>query len=138
MALTPEKKVKNKVVRVLKAEGVYYFFPATHGMGRSGVPDIICCVNGRFLAVEVKAGRNEPTRLQERELVAVQSAGGVALVINEHGIALLKGFIKLLRETPEAAKGEYAGADAHGLIIRNVRNSTGRIVGTDKGKWEDE
>ena len=38
MASTPEKKVKDKVVKILKYYGVYYFFPATYGMGRSGVP----------------------------------------------------------------------------------------------------
>jgi hypothetical protein len=32
MALTPEKKVKDKIVKVLKEEGVYYFFPATHSV----------------------------------------------------------------------------------------------------------
>jgi hypothetical protein len=36
MAQTPEKKVKDKVVKILKDNGVYYFFPATYGMGRSG------------------------------------------------------------------------------------------------------
>ncbi len=42
MALTPEKKVKNAVVKQLKLFGdsVYYFFPATGGFGRSGVPDM--------------------------------------------------------------------------------------------------
>ena len=50
MANTPEKKVKDKVVKLLKQHGVYYFFPATYGMGRSGVPDIICCIKGKFLA----------------------------------------------------------------------------------------
>ena len=55
MATTPEKKVKDKVVGILKEEDVYYFFPATHGYGRSGVPDIVACVNGLFLAIECKS-----------------------------------------------------------------------------------
>ena len=50
MAATPEKRVKDKVVAILKQEGAYYFFPATHGYGRSGVPDIVACVSGLFLA----------------------------------------------------------------------------------------
>jgi len=86
MANTPEKKVKDKVVKVLKAEGVYYFFPATFGMGRSGVPDIIGCVQGKFLAIECKAGGNKPSVLQQRELQAINTAGGVAVVINEDNI----------------------------------------------------
>lgn len=83
MAQTPEKRVKTKVESILKAEGVYYFFPATHGYGRSGVPDIIACVNGRFLAIECKAGRNKPTALQVREIESIRKAGGVAVVANE-------------------------------------------------------
>ena len=83
MAATPEKKVKNKVVEVLKAHGVYYFFPTTYGMGRSGVPDIICCYHGRFIAIECKAGAGKTTALQDRELELIKKAGGVQMVVNE-------------------------------------------------------
>lgn len=83
MALTPESKVKAKVVKILREEGVYYFFPATHGYGRSGVPDIICCVAGRFLGIECKAGKNKPTALQVHEIEQIRRAGGMAVVVNE-------------------------------------------------------
>lgn len=83
---TPEKKVKDKVVRLLKDYGVYYFFPATHGYGRSGVPDIICCCNGVFIGIECKAGKNKPTALQEKEMHDIRKAGGVTRVINEENI----------------------------------------------------
>ena len=76
MATTPEGKVKAKVVKLLKERGVYYFFPATFGMGRSGVPDVVCCQGGRFLAVECKAGKGKTTALQEREIAAIRAAGG--------------------------------------------------------------
>ena len=89
MASTPEKKVKDKVVKILKQHGVYYFFPATYGMGRSGVPDVICCIRGKFLAIECKANGNKPTALQEREINAIKQAGGVALVIDENGLQFL-------------------------------------------------
>ena len=46
MAMTPEGKVKKKIVEQLKALGCYYFFPATGGYGKSGVPDIVGCYNG--------------------------------------------------------------------------------------------
>lgn len=83
---TPEKKVKDKVVKLLKDHGVYYFFPATHGYGRSGVPDIICCCNGAFIGIECKAGNNKPTALQEKEMRSIRSSGGVTRVINEENI----------------------------------------------------
>lgn len=89
MALTPEKKVKDKCVKLLKAYDAYYFFPATHGYGRSGVPDIICCVAGKFLAIECKAGDNKPTALQEKEMADIRKQGGLAVVINESNLTML-------------------------------------------------
>lgn len=87
MAATPEKKVKDKVVKILKEKGVYYFYPVTGGYGNSGVPDIVCCYNGRFIGIECKAGKNKPTALQLRNLEQIVSNGGVSLVINENNIA---------------------------------------------------
>ena len=87
MATTPEKKVKDRVTAVLKKYGVYFFFPATYGMGRSGVPDIICCVSGRFLAIECKAGNNKPTQLQLHEMDSIRKSSGSVLVVNETNLA---------------------------------------------------
>lgn len=89
MASTPESKVKKKVVELLKEAGAYYFFPATGGYGRSGVPDIVVCWKGAFIGIECKAGNNKPTALQERELQKIQDAGGVAFVVNEESLVKL-------------------------------------------------
>lgn len=97
MALTPEGKVKAKVVKILREEGVYYFFPATHGYGRSGVPDIICCVAGKFVAIECKAGGNKPTALQVREIETIRQAGGVAVVTDETNWDDIRELIRSLR-----------------------------------------
>jgi Holliday junction resolvase len=57
--MTPEAKVKRKVTDQLKLIGAYYFFPATGGYGKSGVPDIVGCYNGKFFGIECKAGKKE-------------------------------------------------------------------------------
>lgn len=85
--MTPEAKVKKKVVDVIKKYGAYYFFPATGGYGRSGVPDIVCCYRGVFIAIECKAGNNKPTPLQEAEMDKIKKAQGFVLVVNETNIA---------------------------------------------------
>ena len=84
--MTPEAKVKKKVVDVIKKYGAYYFFPATGGYGRSGVPDIVCCYRGVFIAIECKAGNNKPTPLQEAEMDKIRKAQGFVLVVNETNI----------------------------------------------------
>lgn len=93
MAMTPEKRVKDKVVKLLKEAGVYYFYASTHGFGRSGVPDLVCCMGGRFIAIECKAGKNKPTPLQEKEMAAIRAAGGTTLVVNEENINDVKELI---------------------------------------------
>ena len=86
MALTPEAKVKKKVKEILDQMGVYHFSPMQNGMGRAGIPDIIGCLDGCFIAIECKAGKGKTTALQERELTRIQNAGGYALVVNETNI----------------------------------------------------
>ncbi len=84
--MTPEAKVKKKVVQILKQHGAYYFYPVTGGYGRSGVPDIIACYKGRFIGIECKAGTNKPTALQQKNLTDIELADGIALVVNEENI----------------------------------------------------
>ena len=96
MAQTPEGKVKAAVKRILDAHNVYYFPPATGGYGRSGVPDIVCCVNGHFLAIECKAGNGKTTVLQDREIQAIKDARGMAVVINEDNLDYLVTAITVL------------------------------------------
>ena len=84
--ITPEKKVKLKVVAVLKELGAYYFYPVSGGYGASGVPDIVGCYKGNFFAVECKAGKGKTTALQEKNLNSIMTAGGTALVVNEDNI----------------------------------------------------
>ena len=55
--MTPEKKVKDKVVAILKAYGAYYFYPVTSGYGASGVPDIVVATKRNFLLSNAKRVR---------------------------------------------------------------------------------
>ena len=91
--MTPEAKVKKQVVKVLKEHDAYYFYPATHGYGRSGVPDIVACIQGAFFSIECKAGKNTTTALQQKNLIDIEAAGGVALVVNENNIDELRGIL---------------------------------------------
>ena len=82
--MTPEGKTKRKLTTFLNAlqPVPYLFFPATGGYGRSGIPDVVGCWEGKFFAVECKAeGKlGNTTALQKREMEKVREAGGVAFV----------------------------------------------------------
>lgn len=78
-----ERDVKKRVVEVLKTLGAYYFYPMSHGYSSSGVADIVCCIKGRFVAIECKAGGNKPTALQQLNIDRVRATGGHAFVIDD-------------------------------------------------------
>jgi len=106
--MTPEAKVKAKIHAALNAQGAYAvnYIGGLHA--NNGTPDILACLNGRFIGIEAKAGNNKPTDLQIQNLRRIDEAGGHALVINETNLELLNalGHIKsnwrLFVRTPKA------------------------------------
>jgi hypothetical protein len=94
--MTPEAKVKKKVVTLLKKRGVYYFYPVMGGFGRSGIPDIVCCCKGHFIGIECKAGSNKPTALQELEMQKIRDVGGTTLVVNEDNLNDVEEVLNLI------------------------------------------
>jgi hypothetical protein len=95
-ALTPEGKVKKVVTDLLKKYRIWYFFPASNGMGRAGIPDIITIVGGRFVGIEVKADKTKkPTELQLRCGNEIRLAGGYwFLVYDNDSCAELEKFLQ--------------------------------------------
>jgi pantoate kinase len=93
MATTPESRVKAKIRAILKEHNVYYAMPIGTGYGNSGVPDFLCCVNGKFVAIEAKAGKGVATALQLKNLSEINKAGGYTCIINETNLDYLKNVI---------------------------------------------
>ncbi len=94
MATTPEAKVKAKIKVLLKIYDVYYAMPIGTGYGNSGVPDFLCCVRGRFLAIEAKAGKGKTTALQDKNIKQIIASGGLAIVVNEDNMQELELLLK--------------------------------------------
>ena len=94
MAQTPEWKVKKAVRLLLDRLGVYHFMPPANGFGRAGIPDIIGCMDGHFIAIECKAGTNNTTPLQDRELNMILDTGGTVFIAREHNIPDLELLLK--------------------------------------------
>jgi Holliday junction resolvase len=98
MAATPEAKVKAAVRKLLDVLKIYHFMPPANGFGRAGIPDIIGCMDGHFIAIECKAGKGTTTALQDRELNAILNAGGTTYIARENNIAELKQLLKERRD----------------------------------------
>lgn len=94
-----ERDVKERVKSILNDLGIWWFMYVPTGYGEAGIPDFLCCVRGRFLAIETKFGKGKVTALQARQMREIEKADGVALVVNEHNVAELeKGLRKYLEK----------------------------------------
>lgn len=60
---------------------------------KSGIPDILACVNGYFVGVEVKAQNGKPSDLQLYNIKKIREAGGFAVVLYPSGFNEFKEFI---------------------------------------------
>ncbi len=98
MAATPEAKVKNAVRKILDALDIYHFMPPANGFGRAGIPDIVACMDGHFIAIECKAGKGKTTALQDRELNAILNHGGTVFIAREDNLEDLQDLLMGLRD----------------------------------------
>ena len=77
--MTPEGHEKKTIKKYLDSIGAWHFSPSMTGFGKAGVPDIIVCLNGKFIGIEVKREGKEPTPLQNKRMEEIKYAGGGAL-----------------------------------------------------------
>lgn len=103
MAQTPEAKVKAKVKVWLQARGIWYCTPIGSQFGNGGVPDFLCCWNGRFLGIECKAPgkRSNTTDLQRRQIQSINDCGGTAIVVDD--VTQLQGAIDAIHTAKRQA-----------------------------------
>lgn len=83
---TPEGKVKAKIKSYLKTvPDCWFYMPVQNGMGVVGIPDIVACIQGRFVGIETKAPgkENNVTANQRANLDAITASGGVAFVSSD-------------------------------------------------------
>lgn len=103
MSSTPEAKVKAKIHKALKEAKAYAVNYIGGAFANNGTPDILACLNGRFIGIEAKAGKNKPTALQVLSLKRIDDAGGLALVINETNLEYLSAALGNI----QTAKSNY-------------------------------
>ncbi|HLS61512.1 MAG TPA: VRR-NUC domain-containing protein [Virgibacillus sp.] len=75
-----EKRIENSIQRHLDSLGAYHI--KNHGSvySRAGTPDITACINGKFVAIEVKQPGGVVSPLQSAHIELIKKAGGVAFV----------------------------------------------------------
>ena len=75
-----EQNYQSKIVKQLEARGAYVV--KVVAASKKGVPDILACYKGKFIAIEVKTptSRSNTTKLQDYNLALVIKAGGYSSI----------------------------------------------------------
>ena len=77
-----ESDLIRKISEYLKTVPNLFFWKEHGGMyGTAGIPDLIVCYKGRFIAFECKVGKNKPTALQAITIGQIVATGGYAVVV---------------------------------------------------------
>lgn len=73
----PEKKLQDKAIAHLQSLGIYYLNLYGDGMSGKGKPDLIACINGRFVAFELKVGENDLQDDQKIHRLRIRRSNGL-------------------------------------------------------------
>ena len=92
-----EKPFENKIKKYFKAENIWYVKYWGGSYTQAGIPDLLCCVNGYFLALEVKSDKGKTTALQDRQIELIRKSGGYAAQIHPNDFEGLKIIINYLK-----------------------------------------
>lgn len=96
--MAQEKNFENKVKKFLKEQGAYFIkYWGGSMFTKSGVPDLLVCVDGHFLGIELKAQKGKPSALQIYHLKEIENAGGYAILLYPNYFEAFKNFILCIK-----------------------------------------
>lgn len=97
MAKTPEGKFQDKVTKYLKTlDECWYCKVWGGGFQKSGIPDILCCINGIFVAIELKAENGKASALQIYNIEKIRQSGGIGYILYPNQFEKFKEEIEIL------------------------------------------
>lgn len=112
--MTPEGRVKRMVKKALDTLGpdCWRFMPVQSGYGAPAL-DYLLAIRGRFVAIETKAPGKKLTPLQEGTKAAIETAGGIVLVVWDEGsLAIAMKIVLALEFAPNGTVHEvYSTAE---------------------------
>lgn len=115
--MAAEKQFENKVKSYLKTiPHSWYLKYWGGGMGKAGIPDLLCCINGIFISIELKASNGKPSELQKYNTKLINKANGIGIILYPEGFSefkkIIEGVMKCKYHIPELN------------VLRNVHTNT--------------
>lgn len=126
--MASEKLFETRVKKWLNEQGIYaagtpmnrmeavkgWFFKVWGGgYQKAGIPDLLMCVNGFFLAVELKASKGAVSELQKLNTARINAAGGIGIILYPDGFEEFKEIVKEVLNCENSLT----------LLVRNMEKS---------------
>lgn len=102
-----EKQFEKIVRQYLEDHGCWVLKTWSNGVQREGVPDLLVCCNGHFLAVELKNETGKPSALQLWNIEQIRAANGIAIVLYPNQYELFKALVTQLQSRITDRRTQY-------------------------------
>ncbi len=91
--MATEQQIQKKIINYIESLDETYVVKVVSAT-KSGVPDILACIDGKFVGIEVKRpeSRNTVSKLQEYNLNLIERANGYSIVA--WNVDMVKEFIE--------------------------------------------
>lgn len=73
-----EQDIQSQIIHLIQSKYSGYVVNVVKA-SKSGVPDLLACIQGRLVAVEVKVPGKAPRPLQQHNLDMIIASGGIAM-----------------------------------------------------------
>lgn len=95
--MAQEKLFENRIKAYIEELGGWQVKFFANRMTKSGIPDILACVGGYFVGIEVKAQNGRPSELQLYNCKKIRKSGGFAFIVYPSGWEDLKRILYQLK-----------------------------------------
>ena len=97
--MAEEKNFENRVKKYLKDQGAWFVkYWGGAAFTKAGVPDILACVEGHFVGLELKASKGKATEIQLHTLKEIDKAGGIAILLYPQDFDSFKEMVSIMQE----------------------------------------
>ena len=110
--MAEEKLFENRIKAYIYSLGGWHVKFFANRMTKKGIPDILACVGGYFVAIEVKAQNGHPSELQIHHCERIRKSGGFSFVVYPSGWEKLKKILNGL------SQGYFIEEDVKNLILK--------------------
>ena len=87
MLKTSEKYIQSNLIKFLNSQKKVWFVK-TIVCNKAGCPDILCSIDGKFVAIELKSKGKVASKIQMLNIENIRKTGGIAYIFDDLDLAI--------------------------------------------------